>query len=326
MGANYNPKISIIVPVYNSEKYLSDCINSILNQTFTDFELILIDDGSTDSSGAICDEFSLLDQRVVVRHKENGGICSARNLGLDISQGDYIGFCDSDDLINKYMYEILFNTINKRKSSLVMGECKTFTSEKVNCEEISEVIYKDINKDEFFKNMYGTGEIDYQYMVVWNKLYDRVLFNDIRFDDPGAEDLEINNKLINISKDIIVINTMIYFWRQHNESVTHQKFGKRNIDSLNTYIKCYKYLVENSETKYAHMCIYKWFKVALNNRYNSKKSDLENEAINAINSQFNQYYKVFLKSKYIDIKDKVIFSIFRFIPFTYDAFRKITEV
>ena len=123
--------ISIIVPVYNVEKYLNRCLDSILNQTFTDFELILIDDGSTDSSGAICDEFSLLDQRVVVRHKENGGICSARNLGLDISQGDYIGFCDSDDLINKYMagsiirYElaknnlkILVDVLNKSPSAI----------------------------------------------------------------------------------------------------------------------------------------------------------------------------------------------------------------
>lgn len=93
------PKISIIVPVYNVEKYLRKCIDSILNQTFKDFELILIDDGSTDESGKICDEYNLKDNRIKVIHKENGGLSSARNAGLDIAQGEYIGFVDSDDWI-----------------------------------------------------------------------------------------------------------------------------------------------------------------------------------------------------------------------------------
>ncbi len=88
----YNPEISIIVPVYNSEKYLEECIKSILNQTFADFELILIDDGSDDSSGLICDKYAEKDKRIIVVHQENKGICGARNAGLDIARGKYIGF------------------------------------------------------------------------------------------------------------------------------------------------------------------------------------------------------------------------------------------
>ena len=88
----YNPEISIIVPVYNSEKYLEECIKSILNQTFADFELILIDDGSHDSSGLICDKYAEKDKRIIVVHQENKGICGARNAGLDIARGKYIGF------------------------------------------------------------------------------------------------------------------------------------------------------------------------------------------------------------------------------------------
>ena len=100
---NITPKISVIVPVYNAEKYLHRCIDSILSQTFTDFELLLINDGSKDSSGAICDEYAAKDNRVRVFHKENGGASSARNLGLDNAKGEWIAFVDSDDLLEVNM-------------------------------------------------------------------------------------------------------------------------------------------------------------------------------------------------------------------------------
>ena len=101
--------ISIIVPVYNVEKYLPTCVDSILCQTFTNFELILVDDGSTDRSGIICDEYEKKDTRVKVIHKENGGLSSARNAGLYIAKGKYIGFVDSDDFIDKEMYIVLYD-------------------------------------------------------------------------------------------------------------------------------------------------------------------------------------------------------------------------
>ena len=93
------PKVSIIVPVYNTEEYLSECIESILDQSFTDFELLLINDGSIDKSGKICDEYAKKDSRIVVIHKENGGVSSARNKGIEIAQGEWISFIDADDWI-----------------------------------------------------------------------------------------------------------------------------------------------------------------------------------------------------------------------------------
>ena len=91
-------KVSIIMPVYNSEKYLSKAVESVLAQDFQDFELIMVDDGSPDNSGAVCDSYAEKDARVKVIHKKNGGICSARNAGIDAARGEYIGFCDNDDL------------------------------------------------------------------------------------------------------------------------------------------------------------------------------------------------------------------------------------
>lgn len=112
------PKISIIVPVYNVEKYLEKCVRSILAQTFTDFELILVDDGSPDSSGAMCDQFAEQDQRVKVIHKENGGLSDARNAGIEIATGEYLGFVDSDDYIADDMYELLYTNIVKEDADL----------------------------------------------------------------------------------------------------------------------------------------------------------------------------------------------------------------
>lgn len=117
------PEISIIVPVYNSKKYLHRCIDSILTQTYTDFELLLIDDGSKDKSGDICDEYALKDSRIRVFHKENGGVSSARNLGLDNAKGKWIAFVDSDDFISSNFCEIL---LDNEDEDLVICSFETF--------------------------------------------------------------------------------------------------------------------------------------------------------------------------------------------------------
>lgn len=115
------PEISIIVPVYNVEKYLPRCIDSILAQTFTNFELILVDDGSPDNCGAICDEYAQKDSRVVVIHKENQGVSSARNRGLDVAQGKYIMFCDSDDKVDARWCELLHKAITRNPDAWVVS-------------------------------------------------------------------------------------------------------------------------------------------------------------------------------------------------------------
>ena len=113
------PEISIIVPVYNAENYLDNCIKSILNQTFEDFELILVNDGSTDKSSHICNYYKKIDSRIKLINKKNGGVSSARNKGLEVAIGKYIGFVDSDDYIHPKMYETLYNYI------IAMQECQS---------------------------------------------------------------------------------------------------------------------------------------------------------------------------------------------------------
>ena len=111
--------ISIVVPVYNVEKYLSQCLDSILTQTYKNLEIILVDDGSTDKSGSICDSYKKKDPRIVVIHKENGGLSDARNAGVAICKGDFISFVDSDDYLSPYFYEILMGVAQKRNCDIV---------------------------------------------------------------------------------------------------------------------------------------------------------------------------------------------------------------
>jgi len=115
-----SPKISVIVPVYNVEKYLSRCVESIIHQTYEDLEIILVDDGSTDRSGELCDEYEKRDGRIRVIHKENGGISSARNIGLQYATGEYIGFVDSDDYIDPEMYMTLFDRIISESADIAI--------------------------------------------------------------------------------------------------------------------------------------------------------------------------------------------------------------
>lgn len=327
MGVTFNPKISIIVPVYNSEKYLKQCIESILNQTFTDFELILIDDGSTDNSSDICDEFAKIDSRIVVRHKVNGGICSARNLGLDIARGDYIGFCDNDDLLHKRMYEILYDSIISDNTKIACCYCKMFKDEENNLEfeNIGNIESVRMDKSSVYINLYGMSTNDYQFINIWNKLVSKDLYKELRFTDNGAEDLNISNIIFNEVDNITMVKQPLYFWRQHNASVSHRKFNKRNVDILKTYINNYEYLLSESKREYADRCLAKLFRVILNVKYNSRNSEFSKEVRSLSCKQYKKYYFNLVKSGYIRIYEKITLSIFNFLPFTYSLFRKIIE-
>ena len=120
MEMEKQPLISVIVPVYNVENYLPRCLDSIINQTYTNLEILLVDDGATDNSGKLCDEYAQKDNRIRVFHKENGGVSSARNMGLDNATGEYIAFVDSDDYIDKCMYEIMLNSSVQNNADIVV--------------------------------------------------------------------------------------------------------------------------------------------------------------------------------------------------------------
>ena len=236
------PKLSIIVPVYNVEEYLEKCIKSIINQTYQDFELILINDGSTDSSGLICDNFANLDSRIIVKHKENGGQSSARNLGIDIAKGTYIGFVDSDDWIHKGMYLKLINHAIEFDSDiaacnfLIMkkdGKFEPYLKAAINREYDCESAIKEIYKNEVLT------------FSPCNKVYKRILFEDIKFLEGSIlEDKDISYKLIYKSKKISYIKEELYFYRYNAHSTLRNKFTIKRLDEYTVQKNMYNFYKE----------------------------------------------------------------------------------
>ena len=202
-------KLSIIVPVYNVEKYLEKCIDSILHQKFHEFEIILVDDGSKDSSGILCEEYAKHDNRIIVKHKQNGGQSSARNLGLEIAMGEYIGFVDSDDWIHEDMYEILMNNAERKNYDIVacniMMMKSTGTFNPINKSSSNQEFNRVSAMNEIYKNKILT-------FSPCNKIYKRELFTGLRFvEGIILEDKDISYKLVDKSENIFYTNDILYY-------------------------------------------------------------------------------------------------------------------
>lgn len=204
------PKISVIVPVYNTEQYLPRCINSILVQTFTDFELLLIDDGSKDGSGKICDEYSAKDSRIRVFHKENGGVSSARNHGLNNAQGEWITFVDSDDWIEENCLESCIAVIQKFPSVDIIryGYCKEVGKNRVKNTCIqNQLIFspKEMIKQCHKYSFWG---------FIWNTVYKKRLLGNLRFNEDLSwlEDHIFTYKYINLCQSMYLLEKSLYHY------------------------------------------------------------------------------------------------------------------
>ncbi|MBR6253317.1 MAG: glycosyltransferase family 2 protein [Clostridia bacterium] len=209
--------ISVIIPVYNVEKYLNECIDSVINSTYKDLEIILVDDGSSDNCPQICDKYACMDNRIKVIHKENEGLSSARNEGINIANGDYISFIDSDDYISTNLYEIAVDIINEQ-----------------NCDIFSFGYYlKYGNKNKFklkpntflvlkpYEAIEKLNLFDYMGVSSWNKIFKKSLFSNIRF-PVGAlsEDNFTIYKLFDNANSIIYDSIPLYYYRQRKNSIT----------------------------------------------------------------------------------------------------------
>ena len=241
------PKISVIVPVYKVEKYLKRCVDSIINQTYRNLEIILVDDGSPDSCPAMCDKFAEKDSRIIVIHKENGGLSDARNAGLDIAKGEYFGFVDSDDYISPIMYETLLNRILSDKSELAVCEyVRVYDSDE---REKSEKTLQETHKrcyspDEFISELFlqRSGA----YVVAWSKLYRREIFSTLRFPfGKQHEDEFIIHRVIAQCQKISYAEDTLYYYWQRGESIMSREFDVRRLDYGDALIDRYYFTKKN---------------------------------------------------------------------------------
>lgn len=235
-------KISIIVPAYNIESYIEKCLNSIINQTYKELEIIVVNDGSTDHTPDIINRIAMIDKRIIVIHKPNGGLSSARNAGLDRTTGDYIGFVDGDDFIAEDMYELLLKNMMNTDSEISI--CKV------------QRIYKnhfikesDSNKQVVLNNVEGLrslleGTIIHHYAV--DKLYNKRLFETIRYPEGKIfEDVFTTYKLFAQSKRTVYCDASKYFYVQRANSILRKSFNEKKLEYLEAVNEMAIFINEN---------------------------------------------------------------------------------
>lgn len=243
-------KISVIIPVYNSAKYLSACVESVRTQTYTNLEIVLVDDKSTDNSLAICKELATKDKRIVIlAHEKNMGVSAARNTGIDMCTGDFIAFCDADDMLEKNMLDTLKKASEVNRADVAVCD-------------ISFLYEGDIRK----KNKYANGETEivsgkefdlcyfmYPDMLVenisaWNKLYNKKVFDNVRFPvDRINEDESTTFKLVNSSDRVVYVHEALYIYRKATKEVLGSDFTNKRFQIFDAYIERMKFYQENAE-------------------------------------------------------------------------------
>ena len=235
-------KISIIVPVYNVEAYLERCVESILKQTYTNLEILLVNDGSTDKSGELCDKLALRDHRIRVIHKENGGLSDARNRGIDEASSNLIGFIDSDDYIDEDMYETLYRQMVASKADLSMcGHYDVY--HQIPEKQVAEIKTWELMPEEAIKMVMEAKILS---VTAVNKLYKKALFEQLRFRiGKIAEDAFIMVDLIHQCSKIVATNEKKYYYVHRENSITTQKFSLKFLNVIEAYEQNAKIISEN---------------------------------------------------------------------------------
>lgn len=241
-------KVSVVVPVFRVEKYLRDCLDSIINQNYKELEIILVDDGSDDGSGAICDAYSVKDNRIKVIHKSNGGLSSARNAGIEASAGDYIAFIDSDDIIHTDFIRRLADLCYSNGSDISGCRFVRFSDripgEAAGCKSMT-VTGKEMNRQ-----LYGEDAV--QHAIICNKLYKRGLFDNIRFPEGRAHEDEFTvYRLYASAEKVSLTGDELYYYRIREDSITGEGFNPRRLDLLDAYMERIGYFIANGENKSA---------------------------------------------------------------------------
>jgi len=325
-------EITVIVPVYNVEKYLRRCIESILHQTYNDIEIIMVNDGSTDKSGDICDQYQTKYKNITVFHKENGGLSSARNFGLERANSPYISFIDSDDWISKDMYEHMIKLMEKNNSDIVSIKYAMVGEENTNInlkEKNNLLVMSNLEALEFYMRLGISHSInDYS---VCTKLYKKSLFDDIRFPvGQYYEDVVTNFKLIKKVNKYIYSDKVCYFYFQDNSSITRNRFTNKDFDMEKIGTQLIDECTQINNCVLSQLALEKLARNYMSMLYKACKFDidasLEKEVVmERLKIKFNNYFFVLMKSN-LQFTRKVLTVMLRISPYLlYNYFRLIEK-
>lgn len=222
-----NALLSVIIPVYNVQSYLNDCLNSVVNQTYQNLDIILIDDGSTDGSSFLCDEWGRKDSRIRVIHQKNTGVSNARNTGIRHSTGEYITFVDPDDLLHPEMYEIMMNSFENDSIDMVM--CREYAFYKDETLPKNQPLY---HKKEYLsqQQLASLFLLDFTGIItwVWNKVFKKEIMEHASFpnDYIASEDTVFIASLLKKIQNVVFLQDKLYYYRQQDSSIMHSKNPK----------------------------------------------------------------------------------------------------
>lgn len=312
-----NDLISVIVPIYNMEKYLNKCVDSILNQTYSNLEIILVDDGSTDLSPKICDEYLKLDDRIKVFHKKNGGLSDAKNFGLKKANGKYVGFVDSDDWIDKNMYEEMYYKLKNTKSNIVIcGRYVEYENGERNEWYNKNEMVMDNEQSLIYLNSFYNFD-----MSSCDKLCEKTLFENIEFPyGKKCEDAYTTYLLFAKADRVAYIPKCFYHYFQRSGSISRNE--KINMDyiyaaaqQVDFFAKEYPHLKYIAETNYI-FAVKSIFQVSI-----ERKLQLTDE-FNIKKKEAKKYYKSVLNNKYISIKKKITYILFAYFLVLYKMLLK----
>lgn len=319
--------ISVIVSIYNVEKYLKRCLDSIINQTYKNLEIILVDDGSTDTSGMICDEYQKIDKRIKVYHKKNGGLSSARNYGINKAHGIYIGFVDSDDCINKKMYEILLDNMNKTNSDISIGSVFSFENDnELNRVYNDKCVTRYFDGNEKFRNL--LEEKNFDSILVSNKLYKKKLFDKVLFPMGKIhEDAFIMHHLFDEANRIVYTTEYLFYYFIRDNSLSHSYNLKRldEIDAVRDRLKFFKQK-RFVDTNYYEMALRSYVGYLIKhywylNYYN--KNNRYKKYIKNVKNEFDNNYKKIANCSNITFYNRIKYFIVRYFPIIYLLLKRI---
>lgn len=300
---NEQELISVIVPVYKVEKYLERCVESIRRQTYSNLEIILVDDGSPDRCPEICDGYVKLDSRIQVIHKKNGGLSDARNAGIEIAKGKYIGFVDSDDYIHPEMYENLYKAIVKYRADISVCGVKKVYSEQYIIEEQNILEVKRYDGRQAVANIYD-AELYLESVVAWNKLYRKELFISIRYPKGKIHEDEFTTyRLFYESDRVVRVNVQYYYYFQRKDSI----MGKVNNEISDTVLDAYEEMGDFFEdrreeyllqlVKYRYLCFLKRRAYNLKRTKNKDDKKVAKQLDNKYDVEYEKYIGKIQKGK-----------------------------
>lgn len=319
--------ISIIVPIYNAEQYLNRCMESILKQTFQNYEILLIDDGSTDSSGKICNEYALSDGRIRVYHKLNGGSASARNLGLKEANGDYIVFIDADDIVSPDYLSLLYQTMIDNDADIVQCAYKSILSyEKQYTEDyIDAYNLKNIYTNIEYLRLFCDKSTYLSTAVLWNKLYRKHLFTDLEFmEGKGIDDEFLIYKIIFRAKRVAVISNVLYYYYLSPGSQMRSNVPTlKRLDCIDAIEQQLEFFKQINNIELYNMLLYRYYSAIIEGYYYVKKYFKSNKILldNLKNKKKN--YKEALRVKETSSMDKILLLIRYHFPSLFHCLKKV---